>query len=381
MYTPAFPAVAQELGVSDAEIQLTLTAFMAGIATAQLIYGPISDRFGRRPVLLASLVLTAVGTIAVALSPDVGFMAVARLVQASGAAGSIVLARAIVRDINDFEGSVRGMAVLNIGSSLAPAIALLIGGAIAAWFGWRSLFWISTALTLILLAATFFILRETRAESSRPKKGSTSTISDLLVFLKSPLFMSYSLSQAFLNSTIFAFMAGAPFYLVAAFDLSTDGIGLLTSLMPLGFIVGNVLSNRLNRHVAMTWQLVIGGLVAAGAALTLSVLHGTGILTVYWIAVLAPAYTLGVGFHIPNATAGAIEINPARAGTGSSLYGFISFGFAAPASFLVGVVDDGGGEGMFSLMLLLGMAGLIATLFAIAFHPRRRAVASEAESI
>ena len=90
MYTPAFPLVAAELGVSDAEIQLTLTAFMAGIATAQLIYGPVSDRFGRRPVLLVSLVLATIGTIGVALAPDVGFMTVARLVQASGAAGTTV---------------------------------------------------------------------------------------------------------------------------------------------------------------------------------------------------------------------------------------------------------------------------------------------------
>ncbi len=378
MYTPAFPAVAQDLGVSDAEIQLTLTTFMAGLATAQLIYGPASDRFGRRPVLLFSLALFGLGSVAVALSPDVGFMAIARLFQAAGAAGGIVLTRAIVRDIHDFEGSVRGMAVLNIGSSMAPGIALLVGGALSVWLGWRSLFWMTAALVLILFVVTSLSLRETRATPTGPSQGSASSLFDLLGFLRSPLFMSYSLSQAFFTSTIFAFMAGAPFFLVAAFGVSTDGVGLLTALMPTGFIIGNVLSNRLSRRISMTRQLWIGGSVAAGTVVLFAVMHGSGLLSVYAVGVLAPLFTLGIGFNTPNATAGAIDVNPARAGTGSSLYGFISFGAAAPASFLVGVVDDGSGTGMFLLMMGFGIAGLLATLAAIALSPGRAPEPTEA---
>ncbi len=373
MYTPALPAVAAEFQTSNAEIQITLAVFMAGFAFGQLFYGPVSDRFGRRPILLVSLVIYGLGTVAVAVAPSLEVLSAARALQALGAAGGVVLARAIVRDIVTFEGSARGMAILNIGSSVAPALSLVAGGALAAFLGWRGLFWLTAAIIVVFYIAAHLWLRETRPPEQRTQHGIAEEFRGWLIFLRSRVFIAFSIAQAFLNSAIFAFMAGGPFFLIDRFGASTGTVGILLALFPTGFLFGNLLSTLISRQVSMANQLWGGALVATVAGALFLALHSVDALSLVTIGVLSFTYTFGIGLHIPNATAGAIEVNPRLSGTGSALYGFITFGAAALASVFVGFVDDGSGGGLFALMLALGAGGLLMTFVAIALSPRRLA--------
>lgn len=371
MYTPALPAIAAELQASNAEIQITLAVFMAGFAFGQLFYGPVSDRYGRRPILLVSLVVYGLGTVAVAVAPSLEALSAARALQALGAAGGVVLARAIVRDIVTFEGSARGMAILNIGSSVAPALSLVAGGALAASLGWRGLFWLTTGIIVVFYIAAHLWLRETRPPAARTRHGIADEFRGWLIFLRSRVFIAFSISQAFLNSAIFAFMAGGPFFLIDQFGASPGTVGILLALFPAGFLFGNLLSTLTGRQLSMANQLWAGASVSTVAGALFLVLHSVDSLSLVTIGVLSFTYAFGIGLHIPNATAAAIEVNPRLSGTGSALYGFITFGAAALSSLLVGFIDDGGGGGLFALMLALGAGGLLMTIVAVALSPRR----------
>ncbi len=371
MYTPALPAIAAEFQASNAEIQITLAVFMAGFAFGQLFYGPVSDRFGRRRILLASLVIYGLGTVAVAVAPSLEVLSAARALQALGAAGGVVLARAIVRDIVTSEGSARGMAILNMGSSVAPALALVTGGALAAFLGWRGLFWLTAAMIVVFYIAAHIWLRETRPPAARTQHGIADEFRGWLIFLRSRLFLALSISQAFLNSAIFAFMAGGPFFLIDRFGASPGVVGILLALFPTGFLFGNLLSTLISRRISMANQLWLGAFISTVAGALFLALHSGDNLSLVTIGVLSFTYAFGIGLHIPNATAAAIEVNPRLSGTGSALYGFITFGAAALSSLLVGFIDDGGGGGLFALMLALGAGGLLMTIVAIALGPWR----------
>lgn len=380
MYTPALPAIAEEFQASNAEIQITLAVFMAGFAVGQLFYGPVSDRFGRRPILLMSLVIYGLGTVVVALAPSLEVLSAARFLQAVGAAGGVVLARAIVRDIVTFEGSARGMAILNIGSAVAPALSLVVGGTLAAFLGWRGLFWLTTGIIVVFYIAAHLWLRETRPPAARTRHGIADEFRGWLTFLRSRAFIAFSISQAFLNSGIFAFMAGGPFFLIDQLGASPGTVGILLALFPAGFLFGNLLSTLISRQVSMANQLWLGALVSTVAGALFLALHSVDSLSLVTIGVLSFAYTFGIGLHIPNATAAAIEVNPRLSGTGSALYGFITFGAAALSSLLVGFIDDGSGGGLFALMLALGAGGLLMTFVAIALGPWRLAGAGKTPS-
>lgn len=380
MYTPALPAIAEEFQTSNADIQITLAVFMAGFAIGQLFYGPISDRFGRRPILLASLVIYCLGTVAVALAPGLGVLSVARALQALGAAGGVVLGRAIVRDIVTFEGSARGMAILNIGSSVAPALSLVAGGALAAFLGWRGLFWLAAAIIVAFYIVAHLTIRETRPPDARTSHGIADEVRGWLSFLRSPVFIAFSISQALLNSAIFAFMAAGPFFLIERFDASPGTVGILLAMLPTGFLFGNLLSTLINRQVGMGTQMWVGALISTAAGALFLALHSIDSLGLVTIGALCFAYTFGIGLHIPNATAGAIEVNPRLSGTGSALYGFITFGAAALSSLFVGFIDDGDGGGLLAMMLALGLGGLLMTFLAIARSRKRIAEVQETPS-
>lgn len=369
MYTPALPAIAADLQASSTDIQITFAVFMAGFAFGQLFYGPVSDRFGRRPILLVSLLIYGVGTVAVAVAPGLGALFAARALQAVGAAGGIVLGRAVVRDIVTFEGSAKGMAILNMGSSVAPALALVAGGTLVAVLGWRGLFWLTAAIILVFYIVAQLWLRETRPPAARTRHGVAEEFRGWLAFLRSRVFIAFCFSQAMLNGAIFAFMAGGPFFLIDTHGASPRMIGVLLALLPTGFMFGNLLSTQISKRISFNKQLSIGASLSATAAALMLGLFWFDSLGLAAIAALSFTYTLGVGLHTPNATAGAIEVNPRLSGTGSALYGFITFGTAAITTVVVGLVDGGGGGGLFALMLALALGGLLMTFAAVALSP------------
>ena len=370
MYTPAIPQLARDLGTNPAAAQFTLTVFLAVFAVSQLIYGPLSDRYGRRWVLLGSLLLYGVGSVAVALSPTIEWMTLARVLQAFGAVGGTILARAIARDIWGFPYVRRPMALINSGGSLAPLLALVTGGFVANALGWQGIFWVTAAIAFFFLAVTVVFLPETHKVRDASAYGGMRMLTNYGRLLRSPLFLSYAVSQALLSGGIFGFMTGGPFVVIETLGVSSSTYGILTAMLPAGFILGNLLSSRVSGRVSVHPLVVIGCTLAAVSACVSFAFVWAGTLNLAIIYPLMMVYTVGVGINIPNSMAGALEVDPKIAGSGAALLGFTSFSAMSLSSFLVGSVESGSGLGMTGMLATLSVPGLFLAIASV-FLSRR----------
>lgn len=370
MYTPAIPQLARDLGTDPAAAQFTLTVFLAVFAVSQLIYGPLSDRYGRRWVLITSLLLYGVGSVAVALAPTIEWMTLARVLQAFGAVGGTILARAIARDIWDFEHVRRPMALINSGGTLAPLLALVAGGFVANALGWQGIFWVTAAIAFFFLGAAIIFLPETHKDRDVSAYGGFRMLTNYGRLLRSPLFLCYALSQALLSGGIFGFMTGGPFVIIETLGVSSGIYGILTAMLPGGFIVGSLISSRVSGRMSVHPLVITGcGLAAAAACISFGFVW-SGNLNIAIIYPLMMIYTVGVGINIPNAMAGALEVDPKIAGTGAALIGFASFSAMSLSSFLVGTVESGSGVGMTAMLAALAVPGLFLAITSV-FLARR----------
>ena len=358
MYTPAIPQLVRDLSTDPSSAQFTLTVFLAVFAVSQLIYGPLSDRYGRRWVLIGSLLIYALGSIAVAVSPTIEWMTLARVPQAFGAVGGAILARAIARDLWDFPYVRRPMALIAAGGTLAPLLSLVAGGFVANALGWQGIFWVSAAIAFIFLGLAIVFLPETHKVRDRAAYGGMRMMTNYGRLLRSPLFMSYALTQALLAGGIFGFMTGGPFVVIETLGVSSGLYGILTALLPGGFMVGTLISSQISHSVSIHPMVVTGCSLAALAACTSFAIVLLGHLSVVALYPLMMIYTVGIGINTPNAMAGALEVDPKIAGTGAALLGALSFSSMALSSLLVGSVEHGGGLGLTGILAALSVPGL-----------------------
>ncbi len=366
MYTPAIPQLARDLGTDASSAQFTLTVFLAVFAVSQLIYGPLSDRYGRRWVLIGSLAIYGLGSVAVALAPTIEWMTLARVPQAFGAVGGTILARAIARDIWAFPQVRKPMALINSGATLAPLLSLVAGGFVANALGWQGIFWTTAVIAFVFLGIAIVFLPETHKVRDAAAYGGVRMLTNYGRLLRSPLFMSYALSQALLSGGIFGFMTGGPFVGIETLGVSSVGYVVLTALLHAGFMIGNLISSRVSGHVSIHPMVVTGCSLAAFAACLSFVIVLSGNLNIAILYPLMMVYTVGVGINIPNAMAGAIEVDPKIAGTGAALLGAFSFSFMALSSFFVGSLESGDGIGMTGMLAALSIPGVgfgILTVF------------------
>ena len=375
MYAPGLPAIAEDLQADRASIQFTLTAFMIAFAIAQIAYGPLSDRFGRRGVLLACLAVSIAGTIAVAMSPNVAILAVARVVQAVGGVGSLVLSRAMVADLFEGDRVRRALAIVNSGASVAPVIALAAGGFVLATLGWRGIFWLSAGISLVFFFLALLFLKETHTNRDPRLYGGRRLVRNLWTLLTTPVFLLYTIAPALVNGTMFAFMAGTPFVLIETMGLSPTNFGIILSLLPGGYILGNVTASLLPRAVGTASQMVAGGAAAAGSALVLVVLALSGQMSVVALTVGMVVYGFGAGLQVPSAMSVALRVKPDLAGAASSLLGTVQLSIAGASTVLVGVAESGSGTGTVSVAFLMSFLGLVLALFGVLVVPRLAAPA------
>ncbi|MBM3504549.1 MAG: multidrug effflux MFS transporter [Alphaproteobacteria bacterium] len=360
MYLPGLPAIGAEFGATTPQVNLTLTVFLATFAVAQLFYGPLSDRYGRRVVLLTTLVVYAFGSALGALATSIEFLTVARIVQAAGAVGGIVLTRAIARDIWTFDQVRRPLAFINMGSAVAPILSLSTGGLVVGLIGWRGIFWIAGGLALVALAVCAVMLRETHTKRDPGVYGGFNFIRNLLVLARSPRFLSYSVTQGMLGGAIFVFMIASPVVVIQTMGLSPEVFGLLTALMPLGYSTGNFVTSELSRRQSIERLMTLGMAVSLAAAAAMVVFASLGSLGIPVLYICMYCYTLGVGITLPNSMAAAIEVRPQTAGAASSLIGFLQQGHSAVASRLVSVMESGSGHALVALLAAMAVIGSVA---------------------
>jgi DHA1 family bicyclomycin/chloramphenicol resistance-like MFS transporter len=359
---PALPDTARALHVSPGAIQLTITLYLIGLATGQLLYGPISDRFGRRPVLLAGLALFTFAGIATAAAPGALTLVVARVLQSIGACAGLVLGRAIVRDSASADRAAAQLAMLTLVMSAAPAIAPVLGGYATAWFGWRAAF----ALLAVVGAVTLLLALLLLPETNRVQSGTrASMLVGSLRLFRSRAFCGYVLGGAFTTTSFYAFMAASPFILVDLLHEPTERVGLYYLLLMVGVAAGSFTANRLAGRIKLQVALRMANSCAiAGAALFL-LADLTGIFNVTTVIAPIVLFMVGAGMASPFALSGAVSVNAHAIGAASGLYGFTQMSYGAFCTVIVEVWHPGSVLTVAVVLLGSAVAGQIALSLAV----------------
>jgi DHA1 family bicyclomycin/chloramphenicol resistance-like MFS transporter len=359
MFLPALPAIATAFGAPPATVQLTVTLFLMAFAVSQLVYGPLSDRYGRRGVLLGGLALYAVAGLACAMAPGVGVLIGARVLQALGGGTGPVVARAVVRDLYDRERAARVFSYMSMAQSLNPMLAPIVGGYVHEAFGWRAIFWVLATLGALFVALMAVGVRETNVRRDHAALHPGQMGRNLRVLLTDRSYLGYVLVNALMFGGQFAFISGSSFVLIGVLDVSPSVFGLCFGTVAFGIMTGTFLSGRFGGRIGLDRTILVGTTLGAAAGLGLAALAWSGVLTV--AAVVAPMYVfaVGLGLTLPNGMAGAIGPFPRMAGLAAAVAGFLQLTGSALYSMAVGRFFDGTARPMATAIALAGVAALV----------------------
>lgn len=366
-YLPALPAIARALDTDSAGVQLTLSVYLLGFGAGQLLVGPLSDRFGRRPVMLWGMLVFVLSSVVCALADSITTLVVARLLQAFGACAGPVLGRAVVRDVYGPAESARMLSHVSTATALAPLLAPLFGGWLTALWGWRATFVALTLYALVLILAVWRLLQETNRHPDAHAMRPARMWANYRTLLADPVYRSALLIGCGAFAALFAFISGSPFVFIEHFGMSPQQMGLAFGLNVTGFMLGTTLSARLSRRIGAArlihhgvWLGAACGLVLAGLAL-MGPQHAAAVMVPMW------GVTAAIGLILPNATALGLAGYPKMAGAAASLMGFVQMGLGAGAGILVG---HGVQSGTSALGLTVA-AGMLFSLAAWRLGPRR----------
>jgi DHA1 family bicyclomycin/chloramphenicol resistance-like MFS transporter len=363
MMAPALPLLAIVFDRGLAEVQLVLTLYFLGIAAGQLFYGPISDRFGRRPVLLGGLLLFLGGTVLCGLAPSLPLLLTGRVLQALGACAGLVLGRAIIRDVYDREGSARGIALVMMAMSLAPAVSPAIGAYVTEWSGWRTMFVLLGALGAIVLGWTALRLAETLRQPVPFNLGEIGRSYGML--LRAPAFVCFALCTAFTSASWFTFIATAPYLMSETLHQPPSAYGLMIILPMAAYIIGNAAAARFARWAGTGAMVVWGVLVslAAGAAMLVWCIWPG--LSPWALFVPMAASSIGNGLSQPAAMGAGLSVYPQIAGTASGLIGFMQMAISALGTLAVGLLPHEGPLAMAGVVLTTQIVALVLGAIAV----------------
>lgn len=340
LYTPAMPALVDAFGTTDALIKLTLTAYFLGFAVTQLICGPLTDAFGRKPVTLAFLALYLLSSIMATFAPDVTWMLVARTLQGIGAAVGVSVARAIVRDQFTGQSSARIMNTIAMMLALGPAVSPAIGGFVLEIFGWQEIFWCMIVYGLVLTLAVLVFQRETNAYQGRHHLNPKQLAENYLTLLRDPQFLRPSLLIGFSLGNLYALTTVLPFVLIYDVGLSPSAFGMTMMMQSASFIFGTVVTGQLLKRVDAR-QLMPFGMAGITSScvlmIVLMIAYEPGLATVM-VPVMLFAFSLA--FVLPASFSMAMQDFPHIAGAASSVMGFLQFGGGIICSLIVAALGD-----------------------------------------
>jgi DHA1 family bicyclomycin/chloramphenicol resistance-like MFS transporter len=364
MYLPGFPDIEREFGVDG--VENTMGAYLLGVAFGQLVYGPLSDRFGRKPPLYAAFALYALGALACALAVSLDMLTVARVVQALGGCAGMVIGRAIVRDRSDVSESARAFSTLAMIVSVGPVIAPAAGGVVVAALGWRATFVFQAAVGVGLLVAMHALLTEVRSPEAAPP---TSPLRAYAMLLRDRVLVGNALIAGFGMGAMFGYVSGAPTVLIERYGLSAHAFGSLIALNGGAFFVASRLNIRALR--TSTPERVLQRFIWAPFALSVALLLVSLLTsTPLWAFVpLQLAFFVSVGCINPNAFALALARHGAQAGAASALMGALQSVIAMTAGFAVAYFNDGEPATLAEIMTVGGALVVVSYLWVA---PRER---------
>lgn len=368
IFLPALPEMTAFFGTDYAVMQLTLSAYLAGTAVLQLLIGPLSDRYGRRPVLIAALVVLVAATAACVLATHIAVFLAARMVQTTVVAG-LVLSRAIVRDMVPVEQAASMLGYVTMGMALVPMFGPAIGGMLSEQFGWQASF---AALGLLGAVVLVIVLADLGETNRRPSASFRAQFAAWPALLGSRLFWAYALICVFVSGAFFSFLGGAPFAGTQLLHLSPGTLGLQFLYTAAGYMAGNFLSGRYARRLGIRRMMFIGNfisLVGIGLSLALALAGHFTVASFFGSMILMG---LGNGVALPSANAGMVSVRPDLAGSASGLGGALTLALGAILSVVASSImtEETGAVPLLAVMLACALAALASLRLLPSTDPR-----------
>lgn len=363
MYLPAFPAMAEDLGVSSEQIQLSLSVYFIGLASGQLVYGPLADRFGRRKPLLFGIGLFCVASLACALAPTLEWLLAARFAQTLGGCAGMVVNRAVVRDLCEPIDAAKAFSQLMLIMGVAPILAPLAGTALLGLAGWASIFWFLTVFAGLFALAVYFFLPETLPPHMAPPPL-RSAFGRYIGLLREPLFMFHALTGGVAMAGMFAYISGSPYVFLELYKVPVEQYAWLFGSIAACFILSAQLNSRLLRRWSQL--ALIRGTTFIYMLATVTLLLAAW-LQVESLWLFLPPLVLSVAIIsqvLPNASACALAGHGHQAGIASALMGTMQFAIAGVTSAAVGMLHDNTAVPMAGVMAVCGVLTVVMAALA-----------------
>ncbi|MEL7324328.1 MAG: Bcr/CflA family multidrug efflux MFS transporter [Pseudomonadota bacterium] len=359
MYLPAMPTIAKDLGVTPGAVQITLTAYTAGFAIGQLIHGPLADSYGRRPVLISGVLFFGLAAVVSATTNGIDALTYVRTAQGFAGAAAAVIIQAVVRDMFDREDFARAMSFVTLVITIAPLVAPMIGGHLAIWFGWRSIFWVLAIFAVVVVLLVLWMIPETLKPENRQPLRFRTTIRNYARLCSNPEALGLMLSGAFSFSGMFAFLTAGSFVYIDLYGVRPDQFGYLFGLNIVAMIIMTSLNGRMVKKVGSHFMLRFG--------LTVQLIAGIG-LFVGWMLDLGlwgmvPFVVLFIGTLSTigsNSMALLLSGYPTMAGTASSLAGTLRFGTGSLVGALVAAMP---GAVAWPMIIVMFACSVLSALF------------------
>ncbi|RFC62938.1 MFS transporter [Fulvimarina endophytica] len=362
IFVPSMATIAASLETDGATVGLGLSLYLFAVAILQIVAGPLSDRFGRRPVIIGGMVLFLLGTLLCLFASSILWFLLGRVIQAASATG-IALSRAAVRDVYSRERSAAMIGYVTMGMAVAPMVGPAVGGFMDTLFGWQSVFWLLLGLGLVALAFILLDLNETNPDIGRPF---TEQLSNYGKLFSERSFWLYAGAGAFITGSFFGFLGGATFISVELLGLTPAEYGLWFILCPLGYMIGNFVTGRISERVGIKRMMVIGSTLTVVSTLMILAPIVAGYLGAHTL--FGPMLLLGIGngMTLPSATAGGVSVRPDAAGAAAGLLGSSQIGVGAVVSTLAASMATGayGATSLAIIMVVVSLAALACSLLA-----------------
>jgi MFS transporter, DHA1 family, multidrug resistance protein len=369
MYLPSLPSIGADLHASSSQTQGTVAAFLAGMALGQFLYGPASDRLGRRAPILVGIWIFIIASIGCAAAASPGALIAGRFVQALGACSGAVVARAVVRDRFDHVETARMLSLLMLIMGLAPILAPLLGGALLGLGGWRANFWAMVVFGVLLGTAALLRMRESRSAETAAHARSEHPFRTYVALLKERRLVGYALAGALNGATLFTYISASPELVIQTYRIPAQAFGWVFGANAIGIIGANQINRALLRRASPDQVLARASLAALGFCGLLTIAAVSGVGGRWSVLPLLFAVLASYGFMQGNTMAGALNVDPRRAGSISALLGGLSFATGALSSSLAGALHDGTPRPM-ALIMLVALAGSALALHRLALPAR-----------
>jgi MFS transporter, DHA1 family, multidrug resistance protein len=346
----------------QADVQLTFSGYVVAYGALQLVYGPLSDRHGRKPILMLGLVVAGLASVMAALATDIATLTAARALQGAGSAASMVVGRSMVQDLFTGPQRTRVMAYIGMALGMCPPLATLIGGQIHVRYGWQTNFVLLAVLAAVLLLAAWWGLPRVTKPAPAPGHWLRAMFSAYARLLREPRFLLYVAILAATTATFYAFLAGAPIVL-KGYGIGPDGIGWFIMAVPVSYILGNFMTSRLIAQAGESRVMAWGQALTLGGLVVMLALGLGGMQTA--LAVALPLLLLGLGHGLlnPPALAGTVGVLPALAGSAAAVAGLMQQLTGATGGYLVGLVPHEGAVNLGWMMLAFALTGAVAQFF------------------